>query len=278
MTDESAPGSLAIASGASFTGLPGRIGRGLVVTNSAVKPFTAPGGLSILYLGETAEVKSSGPSLEMFDAPTSAFLAMLCAAGSKVGDGTNDVVAVGATSAYIFSPFGAGPTLKDNAISGAGAIQADGNNPAAIISQVQTNHSGSFSLTWNGGGAALVAYDPTAAGLDSVIVQDAIDEASALKHRTISTSDAITAADRNIGIVSLAGPIAPTLPASADVASAGKIWGCWFADEDGSASGVNTVTPTPTGPDSIVGTVTAINGAFGAIYVYTAGDGVWHVR
>jgi hypothetical protein len=200
---------------------------------------------------------------------------------AQFGDGAVAALSISSGATLSIDPAGAQTTVNDNAISGpVGTTYVSGINvPSANMSLTHAAMLGTIVESTKGGGAALLEYSGSTSGMDAKNVQAAIDEAAALKHRVISASVAITADDRNIGTAGLTGAIAPTLPSSAAVVpTVGKIWGCWIADEDGSASGTNSVTPTPTGGDTIVGAVTAITGAFGAIYVYTTGDTVWHAR
>jgi hypothetical protein len=267
---------LTIPEGASFSGVWPVFSGGRLVFSGVTPPFVSAPFSVWLQAGCNLKCSGAGPMFSITDGAAlywinQSVFAELENAGYELFEmsGTSDLVlwawsdikAVGdivrgvSSSAVSAALYGTGSTLSPS--------QSNLPNPISIALESNAEH---------------LKYDPSWSGLSAVQTQAAIDEAQALTHRTISTSAAIAATDRNVGVAGLAGPIAPTLPSSAAVGSPGKIWGFWLDDEDGSASSTNTITPTPTGGDTIVGNVLSITGAFGGLYVYTSGDTVWHVR
>jgi len=242
--DLATPGTVAIALGASFTGLPRSFGTQLEVNNSALKPFSLGAGLSTTALGPLAKLKSTAGSLEMIDLASGAFLFVFSDTVSKIGDSGFDVISVQSGATVIFSFGGVGSELEDDSVSGAGDIKAEINNPGAIIGTTQSNHSGAFTYGTSGDGSLLVGYDKTGdvTITTATMVQAAIKELDEAIRRIPGTD--VTAATYQVLVTDRtircdrASVIAVTLPAVADAGDGFRV----TVKDWGGNAGANTIT------------------------------------
>lgn len=163
-TDPSAPSTVTIADGATFTGLPYIIDRYMTVTGAPTSsPFTAPAGVRIFGILEVATFKSTSATA-LIDVGAGSTLVLFGASSSIYGDGTNPVVNLSAAGAVVqYTGFGNGCTLKPNSVAGvAGStLQWVGGNAGASISTTHGAMSGNIASNYQGDGVLLEKYDHT---------------------------------------------------------------------------------------------------------------------
>ncbi|MHC4529625.1 MAG: hypothetical protein ACYS29_17270 [Planctomycetota bacterium] len=273
--------TLTIEEGVTFTGAqPPEFVGGIVDWTGSSSPITAA-GFTIFKTNGTQLVNSgSGPFVTFPDGATLVWintggLTDLDPSGYEVFEGT------GTSSLLVLEWASIGiPTDSLRGVATT-SVQLQLYGSPEDISNTQTNLPGGMTITLKSA-AVRLGFDGAPSGMTAALdVQAAIDRTASVRYTSVTSSPySVLVTDRNLMVTGFgAAAVTLNLPSSAAVApEGGAIWGFWMQDQDGTATGTYPMTPTPTGGDTIVGAVTAITGAYGAIYVYTYGSGVWFAR